>query len=290
MALGVAAPLVRRRLKLPPPVVSVLAWQAPLAVAVALPRTRVRDALVYTAQMWAYLAHYEMPHDDPGALRARVKVRYPIRGDAWLGLGEVPTVRLQRALGRPGEVLPHDIVLSWVHWVWFLVPHGTLAYILLLHPDRFERSAALMAGVFDVGLVFYWALPTAPPWWAGREGHLPPVRRIMVETGERFWKRLWRRLYDSLAGNPFAAMPSLHFATSVMGARVLADVGRGPGTLGWSYAGLLGFALVYLGEHYVVDLLAGLALAEGVRRGAPLGAPAVRTVSRGLQRLEARAA
>ena len=44
---------------------------------------------------------------------------------------------------------------------------------------------------------------------------------------------------------------------------------------------LLGIALVYLGEHYVVDLMAGLALAEGVRAGAPalapLGAPAVRS-------------
>jgi hypothetical protein len=31
----------------------------------------------------------------------------------------------------------------------------------------------------------------------------------------------------------------------------------------------LGFALVYLGEHYVIDLLAGATLAEGVRRAAP---------------------
>ena len=50
-----------------------------------------------------------------------------------------------------------------------------------------------------------------------------------------------------------------------------------------------GFALVYLGEHYVIDLVAGLALAEGVRRQRPRAAPALRAVSRTLQQLEARA-
>ena len=61
-------------------------------------------------------------------------------------------------------------------------------------------------------------------------------------------------------------MPSLHFATSVMAAHVLGEAGPVAGRVGWAYAGTLGFALVYLGEHYVVDLLAGLALTEGVRR------------------------
>jgi membrane-associated phospholipid phosphatase len=95
---------------------------------------------------------------------------------------------------------------------------------------------------------------------------MAPVRRIMVEAGDRFWGRLWRPLYDSLEGNPFAAMPSLHFGTSVMAARVLSGVGRGPAALGWAYALTLGFGLVYLGEHYLADLVAGFALAEGVWR------------------------
>jgi hypothetical protein len=84
-------------------------------------------------------------------------------------------------------------------------------------------------------------------------------------------------------------MPSLHFATSVMAAHVLSDAGPVQGALGWAYAGTLGFALVYLGEHYVIDLLAGLALAEGVRRQGHRAAPALRAVAAALQRLEARA-
>ena len=285
-----AAPLVRHRLRLKPALVSALSWQAPLALALARPRSGLRDAGIYALQMWAYIAHYEMPNDDPDRLLARVRVDYPIRGDTILGLGETPTVRLQRALGRPGGVRRHDLVLAWVHWSWFIVPHGSSAYILLRHRWHFPKAACMMAGVFNVGLVGYWLLPTAPPWWAGKIGRMPPVRRIMVEAGEHFWGRLWRPLYDFLGGNPFAAMPSLHFATSVMAAHVLTDVGHVEGALGWTYAVSLGFALVYLGEHYVVDLIAGLALAEGVRALGPSTARALAPAARAIQRLEPGAA
>ena len=54
-------------------------------------------------------------------------------------------------------------------------------------------------------------------------------------------------------------MPSLHFATSVMAALLLSESGPVAGAVGWAYASTLGFALVYLGEHYVADLLGGAA-------------------------------
>ena len=206
--------------------------------------------------------------------------------DRVIGCGEIPTIRLQRALGRPDEVRLHDTALSVVHWSWFFFPHGAIAYILFRHRDKFERSAVQMAAVFDLGAAVYFVLPTAPPWWAARDQRLPPVRRIMTEAGELFWGRAWGRLYDSLSGNQLAAMPSLHFGTSVMAAHVLSDAGRVPGTLGWTYALALGFSLVYLGEHYVVDLVAGLALAEGVRRAAPPMTPAFRAIKRTIQALE----
>jgi membrane-associated phospholipid phosphatase len=289
VAVGIATPLVRHRLKLRPPVVSALSWPAPAALALAEPRTPLRDAGIYALQMWAYFAHYDMPDDDPEALMRRLRVDYPIRFDRVLGLGTMPTIRLQRAIGRPGRVGPLEYGLSLVHWSWFLVPHGTVAYILLRHREHFERSAVLMAACFDLGCVIYWLVPTAPPWWAGANGNMPPVRRIMQEAGERFWRGLWQPLYNSLQGNPFAAMPSLHFGTSVMAARILSQVGPGQAALGWAYALTLGFGLVYLGEHYVVDLIAGFALAESIWRLAPRVEPLLRAAAAVLQRLEPRA-
>jgi membrane-associated phospholipid phosphatase len=55
------------------------------------------------------------------------------------------------------------------------------------------------------------------------------------------------------------------------------------------YALTLGVALVYLGEHYVVDLLAGLGLAEGIRHASPRVEPLAERISDAVRAVEARA-
>jgi membrane-associated phospholipid phosphatase len=295
VAAGVAAPLLRRRLRLPPAAVICSAGLAPVALCIAARRSRARDVAIAALNMWAYLAAYEMPNDDPERLARRAHVHYPIAIDRALGLGMPPTLRLQRAFSSPGSVTRFERLLVWCHWMWFFVPHGSVAYVLLRRPERAPGAAARMYAVFDLGAIFYWSIPTAPPWWAAAEGHLEDgqpvhVRRMMIEYGEQFWGSRWGSLYDVLGGNPLAAMPSLHFATSLMGAHLLSDVGPVAGAVGWTYASLLGLALVYLGEHYAVDLIAGAVLTETVRAGAPRLGPAVDRVSRVMQALEARAA
>ena len=175
-----------------------------------------------------------------------------------------------------------------------MVPHGSIAYLLWRHPERFPRAAAFMYSTFNVGASFYWVLPTAPPWYAAAEGvpgadGPPAVRRMMVEYGESFWGDGWGPLYSVFGGNPLAAMPSLHFATSVMASLLLAEVGIFPGALVCAYTLVLGFALVYLGEHYVVDLLAGAALTGLVWRLGPRFAPLATHVRRGVATLESMA-
>jgi len=81
-------------------------------------------------------------------------------------------------------------------------------------------------------------------------------------------------------------MPSLHFATSLMAALLLTEAGPLAGVLGWSYAATLSFALVYLGEHYVVDLLAGAALTGAVWRLGPTAGPALARFGRAVAGLE----
>ena len=241
--------------------------------------------------MWAYVAAYKSPHDNPTEQARRVHVDYPIAIDHTLGFGELPTTRLQRRLARVGPNGPEwqtlDKVLVWAHWSWFMVPHGALVYIMLCHPKRFDRAATLTYAVFDIGAMIYWVLPTAPPWYAAHR--MIDVRRMMVEYGESFWRDGWGPLYSVLGGNPLAAMPSLHFATSVMAALLLSESGPVAGAVGWAYASTLGFALVYLGEHYVADLLGGAALTIAVRRLAPRAAPAVSLGAHAVAALEAMA-
>jgi membrane-associated phospholipid phosphatase len=288
LAAAVALPLVRRRLRVPAPVTIASVAAAPVALAVLRPRTKGRDAALFALQMWAFIVLHELPYDDPERLRRRLRVRYPIRADRLIGAGELPTVRLQRALAsRHGEPTALDRALTIAHWAWFVQPHLALAWILVRHNDSFPRAARQLAACFDLGCALYAIVPTAPPWWAAEQGYSAvPVRRVMVEVGEPIWGRAWPVMYDSLGGNPWAAFPSLHFATSVLAAILLAETGAVEGAAGWGYAATLGFALVYLGEHYVVDLAAGAALVAAVRLAEPRLAPLAQLFSRGVQRLE----
>jgi membrane-associated phospholipid phosphatase len=284
---AVAVPLLRKRLRIPAPVTVAACAGGPLAVAVLYPRSKKRDVALYALQMWAFTMVHEMPYDDPERLRARLKSRYPIVLDRVLGGGRLPTTRLQERLARLPRVGAIDRVLTWTHWLWFFEPYLALVLILLRDNERFPRAARQMAAVFDLGCAVYFAVPTAPPWWSAENGITgEEVRRIMVEVGEPTWGSAWPKMYETLGGNPWAAMPSLHFATSVSAALSLSEAGRVEGAIGWGYATTLGFALVYLGEHYVTDLAAGALLVAVVRRGEPLAEPLVKGINSGLQRLE----
>ena len=217
-----------------------------------LPRTKARDAALFALQMWAFTVIHELPYDDPERLRRRLHVRYPIRVDRVLGLGELPNVRLQRAFSRPGEVTALDRVLAVVHWAWFVEPH----LALLVDPAAPRRAVRpSRAGRWPPPTT--WAAPSTSPSRPRRRGGRPSrdtsqrssgdggaeavaglkpprLRRVMVEVGEKAWGRAWPALYESLGGNPWAAMPSLHFATSVLAAILLSEAGPLAGAAGWA--------------------------------------------------------
>jgi membrane-associated phospholipid phosphatase len=287
MVAAVVVPLARKRLRIPAPVTVAAMVAGPVGLAILKPRTKARDAGLFALQMWAFTVAHELPYDDPERLRERLHVDYPVAIDRVLGGGELPNVRLQRALGRPGQVTRLDKALAMAHWAWFFEPHVSLVWILVRRNDSFARAARQMSAAYDLGCLLYFLVPTAPPWWAAENGRTDaPVRRSMIEVGEGIWGRAWPTLYNTLGGNPWAAMPSLHFATSVLAAILLTESAPGAGAVGWGYAMTLGLALVYLGEHYAVDLLAGAALVAVVRRGEPLAEPTALRVSAAIQRLE----
>ena len=63
------------------------------------------------------------------------------------------------------------------------------------------------------------------------------------------------------SANDVAAMPSVHMAITVVAALGLARFGRAGAVAGWTYAALMLFSIVYLGEHWVIDEIAGLIVA-----------------------------
>ena len=135
-------------------------------------RSKLRDVAVVGLQMHAYVATYQMPNDDPERLRARVRVRYPVVADRAIGLGELPGLRMQRAFarqeGQPLRVAEQALV--WCHWLWFFVPHGTVAYLLARRRDQLAGGAAQIYAVFDLGLIGYWARAHRAAVVRGRAG------------------------------------------------------------------------------------------------------------------------
>ena len=138
-----------------------------------------------------------------------------------------------------------------------------MAWLLWRHPERFASAAARVGATIDLTLIGYFAVPTAPPWWASeREGRLGHDVRRVVDEVRKDLRGEPRPGSDHNSGvNPWAAMPSDHFASALAVAAVLAEADPRAGIAGGAYAGLLGLSLVYAGEHYVADLLAGAALA-----------------------------
>lgn len=289
IAASVAVPLLRKRLRLPPAATVAATVAGPVGLATLRSRTKTRDAILFAQQMWAFTMIHELPYDDPEALRRRLRIRYPIRFDRALGRGRLPNTRLQALLtASDGRVTALDRFLTFAHWAWFFEPHLSLLYILVRDERRFARAARQMGAAFDLGCATYIALPTAPPWWAAANGYTGDdrVERRLLAVGEETFRGAWPKMYDTVDGNPWAAMPSLHFGASVLAAILLSESNRAVGAVGWAYAGTLGFALVYLGEHYVIDLLAGLGLVAAVRIGEPLAEPLALAISRAVQGLE----
>jgi len=262
----------------------VIAILAILALIVATPaRSRVRYAAAGAAYMWLFYVSWAMPADDPDDQRRRLRVDYPIRLDSLIGGGVPPGLRLQRSLRDPDRVTRLDKLVTVVYGSWF-VPHLLLGYILLRHDEYVPRAAGRLAATYQLTVPFYWIVPTAPPWWASeRAGRMDGELRRVVPCVMR---DVLHRRSDASAdtpGNAHGSMPSDHVASAAITAMALWEVGVPFGLFGWAYVAGAAFAVVYLGEHYVVDVLAGLAIAQGVKVAEPHLTPVVRRVAHRLE-------
>ncbi|KQY58777.1 hypothetical protein ASD11_03845 [Aeromicrobium sp. Root495] len=200
----------------------------------------------------------------------------PIRVDEWIGGGVLPTERLQDAwCAAPctGSTPPrwYDTVFTTVYFSHF-VTGLTIAVVLWLR----DRAAWLpwmrrYLVINYAALVIYLLYPMAPPWLASKDGYIADhVPRL---TG-RGWDAIGLGGFHvelASVGNPVAAMPSLHGGLAMLVALYAVTHLRSPWRwLVLAYPVLMSTALVYYGEHYVIDLLAGWLLAAVVMLGCTL--------------------
>jgi hypothetical protein len=182
--------------------------------------------------------------------------------DKVVGLGQLPTVRLQQLIGNPPVWLDAYAVLTYL--THFFFPLFVGFYLWWRRSEGFRDlmfSDILVSALAAVTTVL---APTAPPWLAAEHGLAPGVHDVLrgalshVGLGD-----LARLKGDTRAYNTVAAFPSIHAAFPVLGLIAMVKY-RAPR---WAQIAQLiqllsvWFVIVWTGEHYVVDVIAGVAYA-----------------------------
>jgi membrane-associated phospholipid phosphatase len=70
-------------------------------------------------------------------------------------------------------------------------------------------------------------------------------------------------IYNRLDPDVAAAFPSLHAAYPLLAALALWPVARRGAVAAFAWSGMVWFSVVYLGQHYVTDVLGGIVFAAG---------------------------
>jgi membrane-associated phospholipid phosphatase len=239
-----------------PPYVYAVALAGSLA-AIYVTLRKGSDLRVWAVYILAFIlfAHLRTLADETGN---PAHFGYPIDLEKGLFMGTVPTLWLQDHLYVIGRVGALDIFSMFIYLTYFLAPHLVALAVWRLDPSRFRLYVVAILGTLYAGLVVSYIVPTAPPWLAGQTGDLPHVFFIPHDITNQVSPGTYQRAYEVAGPNPVAAMPSLHMALTFIIAFIAWRFHAVAGVVALLYAAAMGFVLVYLGEHYVVDLLAGL--------------------------------
>lgn len=219
------------------------------------------DAALYAA-MWF---SYEMTRGAADRVGFPLQVQSVRNIDKFLFVGHDPNVWLQHRYFHPGQVHWYDKVASAVYYTHFVFPVIALAVLWAASRLQWVRFMKRFATVLAVGCIGFVLLPTVPPWMASSlkyKYHLfaPLARhtgRGFTALGFKGFVKGWQRALDW--GNVVAAMPSLHSAFSLFVPAFFLPWLKPI----WLKVPVFVFpltmltALVYFGEHWVIDGLAG---------------------------------
>jgi hypothetical protein len=172
--------------------------------------------------------------------------------------GYLPTFKLQGALFTDGIYHWYDYMAVTLYIAHFVIPM-VVAFILWLY-DRayFKLYTACFLLVSYMAFITYLIYPAMPPWMASNLGYIPPLKKIMDQVLGSFAHPIdVPSVYRFFGANLVAAIPSVHSAYPWI--IFLFMVNRYPWFAIPSFLYSIGiwFSVVYLGEHYAIDVVFG---------------------------------
>jgi len=251
----------------------VFAWFAlgMIAFSVTDLRRRVARLIVEWAPFIGVLFIYDRLRGVADGLFIHARQVPQIKIEALLFGKPIPTVWLQSHLWHGASDLRWWDYLAWfIYLTHFFVTLIVAAILWTWLHDRFARFATMVCTLALFGFATYVLYPAVPPWLAARDGAIGQSNRAIPII----WHHVPIAHFGSLFekgqhyANNVAAMPSLHAAYSLLVVlyvwRLVPRLVRPVLAL---YPLAMAFALVYTGEHYVVDCMAGWAYAVVVFLG-----------------------
>jgi membrane-associated phospholipid phosphatase len=215
----------------------------------------VRDWLPF----FATLTLYDLARGGADGLIAPTYYMPQADADAWLFGGAIPAPWLQERLHEPGRVQWFEAAAFAVYLSHFFATPLLAGALWLRERARFRRLVLSLLLLAAMGCATYVLFPAAPPWLASEQGLIEDTTRLMPEL----WSWVGLGATDGLVGtgyryaNDVAAVPSLHAAVALLVALVLWPRRRWAQALVAAYPIAMAAAIVYTGEHYVVDVLLG---------------------------------
>lgn len=183
---------------------------------------------------------------------------FSIRTDSFL-FSTVPTVTLQSWFYHAGSPRIYDYAATIVYFLHFVAPL-TFAFLLWIRDHaEFKRFIAAFVLLSYAALVTYVLFPAAPPWLAAQHGYLQPVHQVLADTLRAFPTRVsLPGIYQSLDPNPVAAIPSVHAAYPTLVLLFAVKYFGKRGLVVLPYVISVWLAVIYMGEHYVSDVVIGV--------------------------------
>lgn len=176
--------------------------------------------------------------------------------------GAIPTIELQKHLSPGNSVHWYDYAAVLLYMSHFIMP--MMVGFLFWVRDR-SYFKKFMAGVLILSYITfltYLLFPAMPPWMAAEQGYLPPIKKISDNVVGLFADPiLLPTVYKFFGANLVAAVPSLHAAFPWLIFLFVLKRIKHFGLLLIPYVTGVWFAVVYLGDHYVFDVILGVAYA-----------------------------
>lgn len=205
---------------------------------------------------------YELFRGLAPLINGRVEFKWMPSVDAWL-FGGLPTKELQNWLWN-GQVQWYDFFMYVFYMAHFVLPI-VLALIIWRYREKFYwRYISAYIVVCLAGFLTFLAFPAAPPWMAAEQGVIPPIERVSSHVWFALGVEDFPSVYNKVAANPVAAVPSLHAAfATLFSIFVFKLFGRRWGLVSLIYPLTIYFGTIYQGEHYAIDEILGAAYAVG---------------------------